>query len=88
MGSNFKKFERGFGRYNEVVTINNTTTAFTESGAYGAAAVIRGDAATGTIRAANGGTISIADLQVGIVYELGVESVTVSNSKNVYVLKR
>ena len=81
-------FESGFGRYNKVVVVNNTTANFTSSGNFGAAAVMREASATGTIKLFNGGSIDIADLTAGVVYEFGPAEVTEGNSKAVYVLFR
>ena len=46
------------------------------------------DGATGTITLSGGGTIDIADLTKGTIYELSPSKVVVSNAKDVYVLKR
>jgi hypothetical protein len=76
-----------FGRYNGVTTVNNATVHFTGS-KIGAAAFIIGESATGTVTLARGGdTIDLSHLTVGVVYELGISSITV-NAKDVYVLKR
>ena len=79
-----------FGRYNEVATVNNATVHFSSSlgGGLGAAAIIVGEASTtGTATLARGGTINLAHLTVGRLYEVGISSIT-CNAKNVYVLKR
>ena len=77
-----------YGRYNEVVTVNNTTQGFQSGSNLGAAALIKECGATGTITLAKGGTINLAHLTEGVVIEVGIAAVTVSNAKNVYVLKR
>tara|TARA_R100001510_G_C7602384_1_gene168595 strand:+ start:26 stop:331 length:306 start_codon:yes stop_codon:yes gene_type:complete len=75
------------GRYFESVTVNNATTNFTGSN-YGFGALMKEDGATGTITLSGGGTIDIADLTKGTIYELSPSKVVVSNTKDVYVLKR
>lgn len=77
-----------FGRYNEVVTVNNATQGFQSGSNLGAAALILESGATGTATLAKGGTINLAHLTAGVVIEVGISAVTVSNTKNVYVLKR
>ena len=77
-----------YGRYNEVVTVNNATQEFKSGSNLGAAAIIKESGATGTITLAKGGTINLAHLTDGVVIEVGIAAVTVSNTKNVYVLKR
>jgi len=77
-----------YGRYNEVVTVNNATKGFQSGSNLGAAAVIKEDGATGTLTLAKGGTINLAHLTAGSLYEIGISAVTVSNTKDVYVLKR
>lgn len=77
-----------YGRYNEVVTVNNATQGFQSGSNLGAAALIKESGATGTITLAKGGTINLAHLTEGVVIEIGIAAVTVSNAKNVYVLKR
>ena len=77
-----------FGKYNEVVLVNNATKTFTVGTDVGAAAIIVGESsATGTITLARGGAIDISHLTVGVLYEIGISSITV-NAKDVYVLKR
>jgi len=43
---------------------------------------------TGTVTLARGGSIDLSQLTVGVLYEIGISSITVSNAKDVYVLKR
>jgi hypothetical protein len=77
-----------FGRYNGLWKVNNATVAFTGSN-IGASALLIGEACTGTATLARGGdTIDLSQLTAGVVYELGLSSITVSNAKDVYVLKR
>lgn len=77
-----------FGRYNEVVVVNNETRAFSSGNGLGAAAFIVGESsATGTVTLAKGGVIDLSHLTVGVLYEIGISSITV-NAKDVYVLKR
>ena len=81
-------FERGFGKYNKVVVVNNETKAFNTTGNFGAAAIIVAEGSTtGTATLFNGGTIDLAKLAVDVVYEFGVSSIT-CNAKDVYVLFR
>ena len=77
-----------FGKYNEVVVVNNTTKKFTVGTDVGAAALIIEDGATGTATLARGGVINLAKLEHKTLHEIGISSITVSNSKDVYVLKR
>ena len=81
-------FEKGFGVYNKVVVVNNASKEFQQSPDFGAAAVMIEGSATGTITLFDGGSIDIADLLKGEVYEFGIRSITVSNTKDVYVLFR
>jgi hypothetical protein len=76
-----------FGRYNEVVVVNNETRTFSSGNDLGAAAFIIGETAVGTVTLAKGGVINLAHLTVGVLYEIGISSITV-NAKDVYVLKR
>ena len=78
-----------FGKYNEVVLVNNATKAFTVGSDVGAAALLLGETSTtGTVTLARGGSIDLSQLTVGVLYEIGISSITVSNAKDVYVLKR
>ena len=77
-----------FGKYNQVVVVNNETTAFSAGTNLGAAAFFKEDGATGTITLSKGGVINIAHLIAGHLYEIGISTITVSNTKDVYVLKR
>ena len=88
-GSNYNVFERlGHpGKYFGVLSVNNTTTDFTGSN-YGYGAVMVGESsATGTITLSSGGSINIAHLTVGQIYDLSPAKITV-NAKTVYALKR
>tara|TARA_R100001510_G_C7531836_1_gene122953 strand:- start:55 stop:360 length:306 start_codon:yes stop_codon:yes gene_type:complete len=75
------------GRYYASVTVNNTQTDFSGSN-YGYGALMKEADATGTITLSGGGTIDIADLTAGTIYEISPLSVDVTNTKDVYVLKR
>ena len=84
-GSEYNVFERlGHpGRYTSVTTVNITGSN------YGHGAVIVGESsATGTITLSGGGSINIAHLSVGTIYELSPTKVVSSNAKAIYVLKR
>ena len=75
------------GKYYAALSVNNTTTNFTSSN-YGYGAVMVGESsATGTITLTSGGSINIAHLTVGQIYELSPAKITV-NAKTVYALKR
>lgn len=76
-----------FGKYNQVIVVNNETKTFSAGDALGAAAFIIGETAVGTVTLAKGGVIDLAHLTVGVLYEIGISSITV-NAKTVYVLKR
>ena len=89
-GSNYNVFERlGHpGRYTSVTTVNSAVVNFTGSN-YGHGAVIVGESsATGTITLSGGGSINIAHLSVGTIYELSPTKVVNSSAKAIYVLKR
>tara|TARA_Y100001937_G_C7107960_1_gene326014 strand:- start:1300 stop:1599 length:300 start_codon:yes stop_codon:yes gene_type:complete len=82
----FKKFGDP-GKYFAALSVNNTTTDFTGSN-YGYGAVMVGESsATGTIILSGGGSINIAHLTVGQIYDLSPAKITV-NAKTVYALKR
>ena len=81
-------FERGFGKYNKVVVVNNATKAFNTTGNFGAAAIMVEDSTTGTATLFDGGEINLAKLAKEVVYEFGISEITVSNAKDVYVLFR
>ena len=88
-GSKYNVFERlGHpGRYYGIKTVNNTTVDFTGSN-YGYGAVMIGESsATGTILTSGGGSVNIAHLTVGTIYELSLQRITV-NAKTVYAIKR
>ena len=81
-------FEKGFGRYNKVVVVNNASKDFQQSPDFGAAAIIVAESSTtGTATLFNGGQVNLAKLTVGVLYEFGIRSVT-CNAKDVYVLFR
>ena len=88
MGNVTSRFERGFGKYNKVVVVNNTTKKFDVSPDFGAAAIMVEDSTTGTATLINGGEINLAKLAKEVVYEFGIAEITVSNTKDVYVLFR
>ena len=88
-GSKYNVFERlGHpGKYTEVKTVNNTTVDFTGSN-YGYGAVMVGESSpTGTVTLSSGGSINLAHLTVGQIYDLSPSQITV-NAKTVYALKR
>jgi len=88
-GSTYNVFERlGHpGKYTGVRSVNNATVGFTGSN-YGYGAVMVGEtSATGTITLSNGGSINIAHLTVGTIYEFSVKQISV-NAKTVYAIKR
>ena len=81
-------FERGFGKYNKVVVVNNATKAFNTTGNFGAAAIIVAESSTtGTATLFDGGQVNLAKLTVGVLYEFGITEIT-CNAKDVYVLFR
>ena len=76
------------GRYIESVDCKNTQVDFTGSN-YGYGAVIVGESsAAGTIILSGGGSINIAHLTVGTIYELSPRKITESGNKSLYALKR
>lgn len=86
-GSQFERLGHP-GRYFGTLTVNNTTVNFTGSN-YGYGAVIVGeDSASGSITLSGGGTINIAHLSVGTLYELSPSKIEGTNAKAIYVLKR
>ena len=76
------------GKYSGLMAaVNNATQSFTGS-YYGAGALIVGESsATGHAHLSNGGSLNLAHLTVGTLYEIGVKEVA-CNAKTVYVLKR
>jgi hypothetical protein len=75
------------GRYYKVQTVQNGTTNFTGSN-YGYGALMREASSAGTITLSGGGTIDIADLTVGTIYEMSPSKIVESGNKAVYVFKR
>jgi len=76
------------GKYYKVQTVQNGTTEFTGSD-YGYGAIIVGESsAAGTITLSGGGTVNIAHLTVGTIYEMSPSKIVESGNKAVYVLKR
>ena len=56
---------------------------------YGYGAVVVGEtSAGGTISLSGGGSVNIAHLSVGVVYELSPSKIVESGNKTVYVFKR
>jgi len=74
------------GKFNETITVSSGDLILTGSN-YGVSAVIRGAGASGSLNLSGGGTISIEDLDAGVVHDLGPESVTGVGGGNVYLLK-
>lgn len=74
------------GKFGEVVTVSSGDLILTGS-YYGVSAIIRGAGASGSLNLSGGGTISIEDLDAGVVHDLGPESVTGVSGGNVYLLK-
>lgn len=85
-GSQFERLGHP-GRYFNVQTVQNATVNFTGSN-YGYGAVIVESSAAGTITLSGGGSVNIAHLTAGTVYELSPSKVVESGNKAVYVLKR
>tara|TARA_R100001163_G_C4939106_1_gene111756 strand:+ start:22 stop:327 length:306 start_codon:yes stop_codon:yes gene_type:complete len=83
----FSKFGHP-GKYWAAQTVKNTTVDFTGSN-FGYGAVVVGESsAAGTIFFSGGGTVNIAHLTVGTIYELSPSRITESGNKSVYVFKR
>ena len=75
------------GKFSGVPAVNNATRSFTGS-YYGAGGLIVGESSTtGQAWLSGGGYLNLAHLDVGTLYEVGVEEVR-CNAKTVYVLKR
>lgn len=88
-GSQINQFEKlGHpGRYFDAISINDTTLELTGSN-YGYGAILVGESsAVGTVILSGGGSVNLAHLTVGQIYEISPRSVTV-NAKTVYVFKR
>ncbi len=76
------------GKYTAVQSVANTQVDFTGSN-YGYGTVIVGESnAAGTITLSGGGSVNIAHLSVGTVYELSPTKIVESGDKTVYVFKR
>jgi hypothetical protein len=76
------------GKYYNVQTVQNGTADFTGSN-FGYGAVMVGESsAAGTITLSAGGTINIAHLTVGTLYQLSPIKIVESGNKAVYVFKR
>ena len=76
------------GKYTAVQSVANTQVDFTGSN-YGYGTVIVGESsAAGTITLSDGGSVNIAHLTVGTVYELSVAKIVESGNKTVYAFKR
>lgn len=71
------------GKYTKVQSV--TSTWFGTGSNAGASAFIRGASAVGTVSASFGGSLSIADLVVGRVYEIQPSTISASGG-TVYVL--
>jgi len=83
----FSKFGHP-GKYWAVQTVKNTTVDFTGSN-FGYGAIVVGESsAAGTISVSGGGTVNIAHLTVGTVYEISPSKIVESGNKSVYVFKR
>jgi len=83
----FSKFGHP-GKYYATQLVKNTTVNFTGSN-FGYGTVIVGESsAAGTIELSGGGSINIAHLTVGTVYELSPKRIVESGNKSVYVFKR
>lgn len=80
------------GKFPKATTVTTGDSYFTGSAGptntYGASAIIRGTGAIGSVNLTNGGSISLTDLDAGVIHELSVESVTGIASGSVYVLNR
>ena len=88
-GSKYNVFERlgDPGKYFGSLSVNNATVNFTGSN-YGYGAIMVGESsATGTVTLSSGGSINLAHLTVGQIYDLSPAKITV-NAKTVYALKR
>ena len=76
------------GKYWSSQIVKNTLVAFTGSN-YGYGAVVVGESsAAGTITLSGGGSVNIAHLTVGTVYELSPTQIDETGNKTVYVFKR
>lgn len=83
----FEKFGHP-GKYWAVQTVKNTTVNFTGSN-FGYGSVVVGESsAAGTITLSGGGSVNIAHLTVGTIYELSPLKIVESGNKSVYVFKR
>jgi hypothetical protein len=75
------------GKYFAARTVKNTTADFTGSN-YGYGALMKEDSAAGTIFLSDGGTVNIAHLTAGTIYEISPARIVESGNKTVYVFKR
>ena len=75
------------GRYYAAQTVQNGTTNFTGSN-YGYGALMKEASAAGTITLSGGGTVNIAHLTAGTIYEMSPTKIVESGNKAVYVFKR
>ena len=83
----FEKFGHP-GKYWAVQAVKNTNVDFTGSN-FGYGTVVVGESsAAGTIFLSGGGSVNIAHLVVGTVYELSPARIVESGNKTVYVFKR
>lgn len=75
------------GRFANSVKVSSGQFIATGS-AYGVNGLIRGTGATGNVNLSGGGSISLTDLDAGVVHELSVYSVDSISNGNVYLLKK
>lgn len=73
------------GKFSSAVSVTGEVW-FTGSN-YGAAGVIRGSGASGSLALSAGGSIDISDLDAGIVHEVSVRNTLNVGGGNFYVLK-
>ncbi len=88
-GSQINQFERHGhpGKYFEAFSVNNQTFEFTGSN-FGYGAIMVGESsAAGSVIVSGGGSINLAHLTVGEIYDISPRAITV-NAKTVYVFKR
>ena len=75
------------GKYTTATSVKNTTVAFTGSMQGYGAVVVGESSAAGTITLTGGGSVNIAHLTVGVVYELSPSVIVESGNKTVYAFK-